>query len=280
MNLSDEPRQGRHQEDCQQGQPAPRSAQPSPAVPLLPLFARPVPNLVLRTVALVLGFAFIALGVALSRATGMGTSPISCVPCVVSYMTPLTIGTFTFILNAAFVVVQAALLRRDFKPVQLLQLPATLVFSVLIDLFVPVAELIPMPAYPVRLAVMLLSIACTATGVFLEVKATLVPLPGEGVSTTVSRVSGVAFSKCKLGFDVANVAVGTVLSLVAMHGLYGVREGTVLAALAVGPLVRLLNRLFPNFERLVPTKLPGLLFADQSVAEEPAPTRAAEPARG
>ena len=228
-------------------------------------FGRPIPNLLLRIACLVLGFAFIAFGVALSRATGMGTSPISCVPCVLSFMTPVTIGTYTMILNMAFVLAQIAMLRRRFNPVQLMQIPCTAVFSALIDLFVPVAELIPMPVYPVNVAVMCLSVVCTAIGVFLEVRAALVPLPGEGVSTTASRVLGVEFPRCKLVFDVSNVAVGVVLSLVFLHGLYGVREGTVLAAVAVGPLVRLLGRLLPNFERAVPVSGEGLILTGQSV---------------
>lgn len=229
------------------------------------LFTQPIPNLLLRVVVLVAGFAFIAMGVALSRATGMGTSPISCVPCVLSYMTPLTIGTWTFIFNTLFLVAQVAMLRRDFNPVQLLQLPCVFVFSALIDLFVPFAEAIPMPVYPVNVAVMCVSVAFTAIGVFLEVKAALVPLPGEGVSTTASRVTGAPFPRCKLIFDVSNVALGTVLSLVFLHGLFGVREGTVLAAVAVGPLVRVLNRVFPDFERAVPTSGEGLILTGQRV---------------
>ncbi len=223
-------------------------------------------------VVLLAGLSCIAFGVALSRATGMGTSPISCVPAVLSFAVPsLSIGTFTFVFNLIFVVAQIALLRRDFKPVQLLQLPLTLVFSMLIDGFVPLAELVPLPSYPVCVLAMLISICFTAMGVFLEVKATFIPLPGEGISTTVSKVTGIAFPRCKLGFDVGNVVLGTALSLITLGGLFGVREGTVLAALAVGPLVRVINRALPWFERWVPTKAPGLLFADQTVAPAPAP---------
>ncbi len=227
---------------------------------------------------LLVGLAFIAFGVALSRATGMGTSPISCVPAVLSYVVPsMTIGTFTFVFNLIFVAAQIVLLRRDYKPVQLLQLPLTLVFSLLIDGFVPVAELVPLPTYPACVVAMAVSICCTALGVFLEVKATFVPLPGEGISTTVSKVTGIAFPRCKLGFDVGNVVLGTALSLCALGGMFGVREGTVLAALAVGPLVRVINRALPRFDRWVPTKAPGLLFADQTVAPAPEASAAVSP---
>ena len=213
---------------------------------------RRVPNLALRTVVLLLGFASIAFGVALSRATGLGTSPISCIPCVLSFATPLTIGTYTLIYNALLLLVQVVLLRRAFKPVQLLQLPCTLVFSALIDLFVPVAAALPFTNYPACLLGLLVSVLFTAFGVFLEVRAALVPLPGEGVVLAVSQVARIEFSTCKVAFDSANVAVGTLISLVAMHGLAGVREGTIIAALGVGMVVRFYTRLMPWFGRLVP----------------------------
>lgn len=236
------------------------------------VFTKPVPNLVLRMAVLVVGLGFIAFGVALSRATGMGTSPISCVPAVLSYAVPgITIGTFTFVFNLVFVAAQVAMLRRDYKPIQLLQLPLTLVFAVLIDLFVPLAERVPLPTYPTCVAAMLVSVCFTAFGVFLEVKATFIPLPGEGISTTVSKVTGIAFPRCKLGFDVGNVVLGAAISLLAMGGLFGVREGTLIAALAVGPLVRVVNRALPQFDRWVPTQAPGLLFADQTVASSKKP---------
>ncbi|MBR2836225.1 MAG: hypothetical protein IKE43_11040 [Coriobacteriales bacterium] len=224
-------------------------------------FSRRIPNVILRTIVLVLGFAWIAMGVAMSRHTGMGTSPISCVPCVLSFVTPITIGTYTMILNTLFVIAQIAMLRKQFNPLQLLQIPCTLVFSVFIDAFVPLAEKIPLPNYAACMALMLVSICFTAIGVFLEVRAYLIPLPGEGVSTTASRVFGVEFPRCKLIFDVSNVLVGTVLSLVFLHGLYGVREGTILAAIAVGPLVRVIGKLLPNFEQIVPVQGKNLFLS-------------------
>lgn len=70
-------------------------------------------------------------------------------------------------------------------------------------------------------------------------------------------------------------ACAAALSLLTLGGLFGMREGTVAAALAVGPLVRVINRALPSFGGWVPTKALGLLFADQTVA--PAPRSASEP---
>ena len=92
-------------------------------------FDRTVPNIILRMIVMVCGLAFVAASVGLTRATGLGTSPISCVPTTLSFFTPLTIGGWTFVMNVLFVVLQIILLRRDFKIVQLLQIPYVFVFS-------------------------------------------------------------------------------------------------------------------------------------------------------
>ena len=134
-------------------------------------FDKPIPNMLLRCIIMITGLGFVAFAVALSRATGLGTSPISCVPAVLSYITPYTIGAITFFMNLIFIALQVVLLRRDFKIVQLLQIAFVGLFSLMIDLFVPLCHVFPMDNYAWQLFFTLISIICTAFGVFLEVKA-------------------------------------------------------------------------------------------------------------
>lgn len=216
------------------------------------LFDRDLPNIILRLIIMFTGLASLAFGVALSRATGLGTSPISCLPATFSFMSDWTIGTYTLVLNILFVGVQIALLRRNFNPVQLLQVVFVFIFSLLIDFFVDLVSVIPMPDYPTCLAFMLLSCVFTGFGVFLEVKAALVMLPGEGIVLAVAYVSGREFAPCKVAFDCTNVVVAAIISLVGMGGLYGVREGTVVAAISTGFIVRFFNKIFPHFDRFAP----------------------------
>lgn len=231
-------------------------------------FDKNVPNLALRIVAMFVGLSFVAFAVALSRATGLGTSVISCVPAVLSFMTPLSVGLFTFILNTLFVLAQVVLLRRDFKPLQFLCIPFVLVFALVIDLFVPICQLIPMPVYPVKIFFSLIACFCTAFGVWIQVKAALILLPGDGIVLTISKVFHTDFSKTKIAFDASNVIIGATLSLATMGGLYGVREGTILMALTVGLIIKLLNRTFENMEYFMPTEGHITLTADERPTEE------------
>lgn len=163
-------------------------------------FDRSTPNVVLRLIVMLAGVAITSASVALTRATGLGTSPVSCFPATLSYLTPLTIGTWTFIMNVVFVLIQIALLRRDFNPVQLLQIPYVFVFSALIDAFVPLCELIPMGNYALQITWSVVGCFMTAFGVFLQVKASFLTLPGEGINLAISRVTKIAFPQGKSCF--------------------------------------------------------------------------------
>ena len=227
-----------------------------PEMPERRAFAdRPVPNMVLRLGVMALGMANIAFGIAISRATDLGLAAISSVPGVINYAAPaVSLGTATFVFNVLLVILQIVLLRRQFKWPQLLSIPFVLVFSAMIDLFVPVANAIPMGSYPARLLFCLVSCAFIAFGVWVQAKAALIMLPGDGLAWTVGTVFRMPFGKAKMATDITILATAAVLSLVLMGGLFGVREGSVVAAFLVGFLVRCLNRMFPQAARFIPAE--------------------------
>lgn len=216
------------------------------------VFDKTVPNFFLRLFTMLFAQALIALAIGLSRATGLGTSTISCIPAVLSYLSPVTIGTWTLGMNLIFVVVQIVLLRRYFKPAQLLSIPLVAVFSAMIDFFVPLCELIPMPNYAASLAVSVLSCLVMALGGWIQAKCALIMVPGDGVVLAMSVAFRARYSTCKMALDLTLTAVGAVVSLATMGGLFGVREGTILAAFAVGPLIRVWDRLLKPLRWLVP----------------------------
>ena len=61
-----------------------------------------------------------------------------------------------------------------------------------------------------------------------------------GVLFTVYR-----FGKVKICFDVTLIAISFLSSLLFFHGLQGIGIGTVISALAVGPIVSFFNRHLP-----------------------------------
>lgn len=191
-------------------------------------------HLVKRSVLLILGLVIMAYGVAFSIRAGLGTSPISSLPYTVSKLTSLTVGTATVIMNCALILLQAALLGRDYSPVQLLQFLVALLFGWLTDFTLMTIESLTPSAYLEQWGFCLVGILLVGIGVSCEVNADLIPMAGEGFSVAVCRKFSFPFPTVKICFDSTLVILSCILSLLFAGKLLGVREGTIAAALLVG----------------------------------------------
>ena len=195
-----------------------------------------------RIVFLCVGLTTMAFGVAFSIKAALGTSPISSVPYVTGAIAGLTVGTTTIIMNTLFVLIQIAILRRQYEWVQLLQLPAAVLFGMMIDLASYLIRDLNPTAYWQQWIVCLLWIFLVALGVSMEVTARLITTAGEGIVLAICKVAPIKFGNMKMIFDLTLVAISITLSLLFLHHLDCVREGTVAAAVLVGQLARQINK--------------------------------------
>lgn len=204
--------------------------------------------IVKRYLLLLVGLAIMAFGVAFSIKASLGTSPISSVPYAISLFTPLSVGTATITMHCIFILLQILILRKDYHPIQLMQLPVAFFFGYLTDFGVWAVQRISYHAYWQQWIICLIGILLVAVGVSLEVKAGVVVLAGEGVVLAICKVLPVRFGHMKVGFDVTLVVIACILSIVFTGQLQGVREGTVAAALLVGTLARQFGKLLSRWK--------------------------------
>lgn len=120
-----------------------------------------------------------ALGIDLITVASLGTSPISSVPLVISLYTPWTFGQLTFVLNMAFIALQIVLLRRQFRPAELLQVAVNFVFSAAIDFFMHAMAGLQGLSWPLALALLIAGCATLAFGICIEVASQVLMVPGE-----------------------------------------------------------------------------------------------------
>ena len=191
-----------------------------------------------------------SFGVALITRAALGTSPISSLPYVLSFRFPVTLGQFTFAMNLFFILGQVLLLRRDFQPIQLLQVAVNAVFSAFIDVSMGLLSWLEISSLPMAVLVLALGCAVLAFGISVEVAPRVLMVPGEGIVQAIAAVTGWRFGNVKVGFDAALVATALVLSLLFFHRLQGLEAGTILSALAVGRFVNLYNRRLPLISRI------------------------------
>ena len=197
---------------------------------------------VLRFVFLCLGLTIMAFGVAFSIKADLGISPISTVPYVTSLISGLSVGTTTIIMNFLFVLIQIAILRRQYDWFQLLQFPAAIVFGTMIDVAEYLLQGIQVSNYLEEWLFCIIGIVLIALGISVEVIANLVTTAGEGIVLAICKVAPVKFGNMKMGFDITLVCISVVLSLVFLGGVEGVREGTLAAMIFVGQITKVTNK--------------------------------------
>ena len=198
--------------------------------------------LIRKFIVLVIGLFILAFGIALSAKTSLGVSPSQSVSYILSLIFPLSMGTFTMILNLCFFAGQIIILKKNFKPIMCLQLVVVFIFSYFTDLTLSVVEPLHLESYWARILLCIASCIIMALGVFLEVKAGLIVMATEGFISALSDVIKKDFGITKIILDWSCIIVSTILSLIIFHGFNGVREGTVIAAFLVGFCVRFYNK--------------------------------------
>ncbi len=186
-----------------------------------------------------------ALGIVVITKALLGTSPITSVTYVLSMFTPWTMGYWTIILNILFVFLELFFISwKDLKSdilMFLLQIPISLCFGLFIDFTMSILPWLNPIEYISRIGCLLVGCVILAVGIALEVKANVAMMSGEYFVRVLSKRFHKEFGYVKLGFDSTLVIIACLLSWSFMSGIYGVREGTVVAALAVGPIVHFIT---------------------------------------
>ena len=197
-----------------------------------------------RYVLFIISLFFSALGVAFTKHGELGVSPVSSVANIMSIRFPaLSLGTWLVIWNCVLIVGQVILLRKEYAPIQLLQIPLSFLFGYFTDLGMRIVSFIPAGSYPVRLAMIVIGIIILGFGVSLSVIANVIMNSGEAFVKAVADKTNKNFGDVKIAFDVLCVIMAVVLSLVFFDfTIVGAREGTVISALLTGAVVKFFNK--------------------------------------
>ena len=203
------------------------------------IFSRIKSGILYNDLVLVVGLFIMSFGVALSVISDLGTTPISCIPNVLKYAVPLSLGTITIIFNFILIVIQYVILRGDFDHKQWLQIIVTIIFGYFIDFSLYILNPIITPkTYLSQWIICIISTFIIAFGVYLEVKSDAIVLPGEGVILAVRYKTKRDFGKIKSIFDSSNVIIGAILSILLYSSFRGIGLGTIYAGIVVGYIVR------------------------------------------
>ena len=74
-------------------------------------------------------------------------------------------------------------------------------------------------------------------------------LPGEAMNRAISLTTGKRYENVKIFFDVLYILLAGAVSLIFTGQLQGVREGSVIAAVLIGNIIKLYNRAFDKITK-------------------------------
>ncbi len=199
-------------------------------------------SVIKRYLIFLLGLFINSFGVSFVTKASLGTSPISSIPYTLSLAYPPTLGVFTLYMSLVLIVLQIIIMRKKFPKEYLLQIPVSFLFSWFIDLTMNWLSGVTPVSYPAKLLSLLFGCAILGVGVYLEMIADVVMLPGESFVNAVSKTYHTDFGRTKVVFDSVMAVGAAVIGIIVLHRLAGVREGTVIAAILVGSIARFLKQ--------------------------------------
>lgn len=233
-------------------------------------------KIVKRILIYLAGLMIIALGINISKMSGLGIAPVSSVPRavevtlnsfginpVIAGQKIVTTGNMVIVIYCVLVLAQIIVLRKEFKAVNILGVPIAIIFGKMVDLvgidpkaFGHLLNRINFPApqnYIMQLVYIFASIIIIGIGVFVYLRPNLVPMPAEGLAAAISQKTGKQFGNCKTLVDTSLITIALLIQLIFLGGIHSftgdtvvVREGTILCAVCIGQVVKFLNKKFPK----------------------------------
>ena len=193
----------------------------------------------------VLGMATLALGIVLNTKSQLGMSPILSVVFCLSEIYALNFSTLTLAYYILLVVVQFILRGKNYRLSDLLQVPVSIVFTRLMDIFSKTLPLEPVFLWQ-KLLIAAAAVLATGAGMALALNMRLVPNPGDGIVQAISDRSGMSLGMSKNFFDGGSALLAIVLSLVLSGRIIGLGIGTVINVVCIGRVVALCTWLFKD----------------------------------
>ncbi|MDE5867145.1 MAG: hypothetical protein K2H31_11185 [Lachnospiraceae bacterium] len=192
-------------------------------------------NILKRMFVYIAGLFILTIGIALSVKSDLGVSPVSSIPYTMTCVWGIEMGKATIVFHCFLVLLQIILLRKNYKLKNLLQIVVGIVFGYFTTFCNWGVSFLPNPQnIVIRMGMLLISTVFVAFGIFLYLPADIMPLAGEGAMQAVSEVSGIAFPKVKVGFDISMVVISLITCLIFIKSLGSVGIGTIIAAVLVG----------------------------------------------
>lgn len=204
-----------------------------------------------RIVVLILGVVVVACSSALTLKAAIGVGAWDALAQTGSSVTGIEVGTIGMCCNFLCIFIQIAVLRKKFKPIQLLQIPVCILLGVIVNFMLyEVYSSFTITAYWMNVALLILGYIVSAFAVGMVMVLDIVTFALEGACMAVSKVTGKKFHVLRQSVDVISILL-VIIIVLAIDVPLAVREGTIIGMFLFGPMMGIFMKLQkPIFKKL------------------------------
>lgn len=191
------------------------------------------------------GLVVLSIGITLNTKSNLGVSPIISIPFSIANILNLNFAAMTFIVYAVFVLIQFIIKGKNRDLKDILQIPFSLLFSVLINYFGEIFNFNYTTIWQ-NLLLLFVAIIVTAIGASMTVNMKLVPNPADGLAQAIGDIlkKGLGFGKNAL--DITCVVTTCIIGIVLTGKIFAIGIGTLIAMIGVGRVIAVFNFIFKD----------------------------------
>ncbi len=177
-----------------------------------------------------------AIAIDILTFASLGISTMTSVSYVVSQIVDgLTLGITNTIVQTLLLLILTIMMKK-FNPNYVLSFIAGAVFGVLIDLFNPLINLLPMSGLVLKFVYFLIGWLLMSFAVALFVNSDMPAMPFDAFTKDLAAFKKIKFKKVKTIIDLVFIVISVVLSLIFLKKIVGIGIGTIVMALFTGEI--------------------------------------------
>lgn len=202
-----------------------------------------------RYLVTIIGFIIVGIAAAFTIKANIGIGAYDAVAKSISDITDIQVGTMTIVINTSCVVGQIIVLKKDFKLINLLQVPLSVLLGVVINFVYYNLLTFTFDSYILGIVMYTLASLVCAFGVSVVMAVNEVTLALEGFCLALSGLVHIDFAKLRQYADFLSIIIVIVLTLIFKIP-FNIGLGTIIGAIIFGPAIGIYMKiLVPLFKK-------------------------------
>lgn len=196
-----------------------------------------------RYLLIVLGFMITGCGCALTMKANVGVGAWDALAKTTYDMTGLAVGTAGIIFNSCCVVGQIVILKKKFKPIQILQVPLSILLGIVVNFVLYHLLVFPFDSFIGGCIMYFIASTICAFGVSIVMLLDEVTFALEGFCMALTNILPMKFSSIRQAVDIICIIFLVILKF-ALQLPWSIGAGTIIGMFTFGPTLGIFMKIF------------------------------------